>query len=846
MKIACLQFAPEVGDVDNNIDRADAVLAKANADDLDGLDLLVLPELAFTGYNFRSLQEIFPFLEDAGDGVTSLWAQATALKYDCTVVVGYPEKVDVTEKWPTSPEYYSSVVVINRDGDAIVNYRKSFLYYTDETWALEGGDGFFQGRIPGLGNVALGICTDLNPYKLEAPWGAFEFGFHILEAQANVVVLTMAWQTHQDLALFSRRPEQPDLQTLVYWVQRLEPLIRAEKEEEVIVVFCNRSGAEDEAMYTGTSAVIGIKRGEVFVYGVLGRGVSDLLVVDTGRPPKSKLANADGVEAGYYLAEQTDSYTDRRLVSDCSQTNNAMPDKILLEKDGVDKLADHRTEVGHATPRSPASPRLPWLAPSGRPGDIPTDCRSPTRLQIPTRPHINEYISMDGTITGDTVIDSPDSADLPNSIRRPPGPKLAIPSSPWRFPRKHSPYAWHCHDGSHSSVFGGGATMTPITPLDEEVWTATPIDPAPPQWYWRHEPTLSALDERIREEEEGQCQSSGHHNQGYAQKGDRVLSEPQPRKVSDFEADGNMTEEGMDAPERAPGRAPFSKDCDNLIGAVGELSVRLGSGFDNRAPSADTLGSPNSRNLSRDTSRYRRFQASEVAYGCRRSESDSSDGTSNGSSTQSLDLKQPQLASASAVNPKNDDNQDVARCPPPRSRQAQFTASEPDDGPGRGRASDQPNLDEHRPRHVSRGRQPGPRGTSAERSRSVQRAGSYIPEPVNLYYGGTEEDSETPYDHGVLRERHPLPLSLETGAVSRGTVSPGLCSATTASTFDGNAGPITPKAGAFAPEPVILRDYCLPDHAGKLSSAAVKKNGTRDLWLESQARETSYVGADSP
>jgi protein N-terminal amidase len=46
MRIACLQFAPQVGDVDNNLNRADAVLSRANPEDLD---LLVLPELAFTG-----------------------------------------------------------------------------------------------------------------------------------------------------------------------------------------------------------------------------------------------------------------------------------------------------------------------------------------------------------------------------------------------------------------------------------------------------------------------------------------------------------------------------------------------------------------------------------------------------------------------------------------------------------------------------------------------------------------------------------------------------------------------------------------------------------------------------
>ena len=49
MRIACLQFAPHVGDVVDNLSAADDVLDKLDPTDLDGLDLLVLPELAFTG-----------------------------------------------------------------------------------------------------------------------------------------------------------------------------------------------------------------------------------------------------------------------------------------------------------------------------------------------------------------------------------------------------------------------------------------------------------------------------------------------------------------------------------------------------------------------------------------------------------------------------------------------------------------------------------------------------------------------------------------------------------------------------------------------------------------------------
>lgn len=57
----------------------------------------------------------------------------------------------------SSPEYYSSTITINKDGETVANYRKCFLYHTDESWALEGPDGFYEGEIPGLGSVAMGI-----------------------------------------------------------------------------------------------------------------------------------------------------------------------------------------------------------------------------------------------------------------------------------------------------------------------------------------------------------------------------------------------------------------------------------------------------------------------------------------------------------------------------------------------------------------------------------------------------------------------------------------------------------------------------------------------------------------
>ncbi|KAK2594906.1 hypothetical protein QQS21_007354 [Conoideocrella luteorostrata] len=286
MRIACLQFAPQVGDVDNNLNRADAILSRA---DPEALDLLVLPELAFSGYNFKSLRQISQFLEPSGSGISSLWSRTTALKYDCTVVAGYPERVDPALKWPTNPEYYNAAIVVNGEGETVANYRKSHLYYTDETWALEGPAGFFYGNLEGLGRTAMGICMDLNPHRFEAPWEDFEFAHHVLDCGARLVVLSMAWITNDDPRQFSRMPQEPDMDTLHYWISRLEPIIRAESTEEVIIVFANRTGSEGEAMYAGTSAVIGIQSGEVRVYGILGRGDKEVLVVDTDSAPYAKL-----------------------------------------------------------------------------------------------------------------------------------------------------------------------------------------------------------------------------------------------------------------------------------------------------------------------------------------------------------------------------------------------------------------------------------------------------------------------------------------------------------------------------------------------------------------------------
>lgn len=97
--------------------------------------------------------------------------------------------------------------------------------------------------------------------------------------------------TRENGRSFSRTPKNPDMDTLSYWLARLEPIIRNEGEDEIIAIFANRTGTEDNAVYAGTSAVLGIQAGEVKVYGILGRGERELLVVDTSERPKLQLVS---------------------------------------------------------------------------------------------------------------------------------------------------------------------------------------------------------------------------------------------------------------------------------------------------------------------------------------------------------------------------------------------------------------------------------------------------------------------------------------------------------------------------------------------------------------------------
>jgi protein N-terminal amidase len=298
MKVACLQFAPEVGRVQENIQRAERIIQDTHIP--SDLAWLVLPELAFSGYNFHSLEEIQPFLEPTTSGISTEWAQKIAKHYKCHVTVGYPEITTPATNPADSQTQYNSTVTVSPDGEILHNYRKSFLYYTDETWASEGPGSrshklsnptspdspFYAGQLGKLGKVTMGICMDINPYKFVSPWSDYEFSTLALTSQSPIVCISMAWLCHLTPEELVQEPSQPDIATVAYWVERFQPLVEAKGDKPVYVIMANRCGMEKGVCYAGSSTVIRIEKGVVSLYETAGKSQETCLIVDLTERPK--------------------------------------------------------------------------------------------------------------------------------------------------------------------------------------------------------------------------------------------------------------------------------------------------------------------------------------------------------------------------------------------------------------------------------------------------------------------------------------------------------------------------------------------------------------------------------
>jgi predicted amidohydrolase len=138
MRVGFVQMNPKFLRVEENVDRALRFLERTRA------DLMVLPELFNTGYNFRSRSEVERVAERVPSGYTTQRLLDVSLDRNMTIVAG------IVERRGTS--FYNSAVVARR-GRAFT-YRKVHLFFNEKKFFKPGNE------FKVFGDLGVMICFD--------------------------------------------------------------------------------------------------------------------------------------------------------------------------------------------------------------------------------------------------------------------------------------------------------------------------------------------------------------------------------------------------------------------------------------------------------------------------------------------------------------------------------------------------------------------------------------------------------------------------------------------------------------------------------------------------------------
>ena len=224
IRVSCIQFEPIFGAVDANMARAsDLVRAAAAA----GSRLIVLPELASTGYVFESAAEAAALAEPVPDGPTTRAWAALAAELGVHIVAGIAESAGDT--------LYNAAVIVGPEG-YIGTYRKAHLWDQENVFFARGDLGFpvFD---TALGKVGVAICYD----------GWFPETFRQLAlGGAEIVCIPTNWVP---------MPDQPEGEAAM-----ANTLHRAAAHTNGLFIACaDRVGVERGQPFEGQSLIIGPK-----------------------------------------------------------------------------------------------------------------------------------------------------------------------------------------------------------------------------------------------------------------------------------------------------------------------------------------------------------------------------------------------------------------------------------------------------------------------------------------------------------------------------------------------------------------------------------------------------------
>jgi len=220
--IACVQMAPHIGCKTENVERSIGYIEEAAR---NGAALVVLPELANTGYAFETRDEAFALAEALPGGDTVRRWAATAERLGVSLVAGIAER--------DGQRLYNSAVMIGPSGLVGV-YRKLHLWARENVF-FEPGNLGVPVFATALSGVAIAICYD----------GWFPEVFRAAAAQgADIVCVPTNW-----VPMPGQPRDRPAMATTLS--------MAAAHCNGLMLACANRIGTERGQPFIGQSVIVG-------------------------------------------------------------------------------------------------------------------------------------------------------------------------------------------------------------------------------------------------------------------------------------------------------------------------------------------------------------------------------------------------------------------------------------------------------------------------------------------------------------------------------------------------------------------------------------------------------------
>ncbi len=171
MKIAQIQYQPVLGDEEASLENLrDLIFSTRHR-----AQLIVLPELANSGYNFKTREAAMKVAQHVEESEFIDWLRRWALMHETDIVTGFLEK--------DGDKLYNSAVLITKRGKKHV-YRKVHLFMNEKDIFDEGDAGFPVFELDGY-KLGMMVCFD---YLFPEAWRILALqGADIIAHPSNLV-----------------------------------------------------------------------------------------------------------------------------------------------------------------------------------------------------------------------------------------------------------------------------------------------------------------------------------------------------------------------------------------------------------------------------------------------------------------------------------------------------------------------------------------------------------------------------------------------------------------------------------------------------------------------------------